>query len=708
MKKYVFIKQLDESDCGSACMVMLLKYMFNFNFTIGELRSIFNSDYNGCTYLGIKSGLNKIGIKSEVFKCENNIDVFEEVKYPFLTQISIENRKHFIVVYEKKGNKFIVGDPSKNELSNIKIGDFLKIWTPYILQVNKLHNIDNKLLYKYKGKKPNLYSELWTVKYLIIISWIISIGIYLLGIFSAGMYSLYFDMVIPNKLESIIIHFASLYLIALITQVVLKYINSKINIKINNKIDKSLITKLVSEVFSKDFSILEYYQSGELITRFGNISKIRSRMIYIFQNFPIDISIIIFTFFLLFKRSIPLSLLIFIPMIIFALLLYLSYNRIENLSYKLFEQNESLNVELIESIDNIETLKNYSVTGIAEEKIKFRLDELLKTSEKFFSFDMLQNNIKNTIISMFNILIFSLGAYLVITDNIASGTLLMFNTLAMNIFNPFLNITTLQSTLEQGKVAILRYEDLVNTKSIRGDGNSSIEEIEKIDITNLSFSYGGNRNILSNVNLNINKGENIAIIGNSGNGKSTLAKLLANYYDANEGDILVNGISYKNLNREKMCDKILYSPQSIQIFSDTILNNIILGRSIDLESVLEISTKIGFDNVINSLAEGFNTHIGSDGTTLSMGQLQLLNIIRSTVTNHEVIIFDEVTNGLDIILREKIRNYILNYGNIKIFITHDTELALCCDKIYVIKNGTISENLKEIIKSENELIELLK
>lgn len=708
MKKYVFIKQLEETDCGAACISMILNYKFDLNFTVGEVRSIINSDSNGSTYLGIKKGLKKIGIDSEVFQCENNIDVFQEMEYPALAQISISERNHFIVIYKRKRDKLLIADPSKNRLSIIKLNDFIKSWNPYVLQVNNISNMDNNLLLRYKEKKESLYRYLWKEKYLIIVSWIVSILIYLIGTFLAGMYSVYFDLIIPNKLTSIIINFTFFYLLEILIQFILKYINAKMNIKINNNIDKSLIINLTNKFFSKDFSILEFYKSGELITRFSSISQIRSRMIYLFQEMPINLFIIIYTFILLFKKNFHLSILVFVPMIMFFLLLYLSYDRIKNLSYELFEENESLNTEIIESIDNIETVKNYFTTDIIEKNIKYRLDKLLKVSEKFFSFDLLQTNIKNTIISIFNILIFSLGAYLVINDNIASGTLIMFNTLAMNIFNPFLFITTFQATLEQGKVAMIRYEDIVNIKSIRKNGDKFVGNIEEIDINNLQFSYSTNKDILADININIKKGENIAIIGNSGSGKTTLAKLIADYYDVDSGDILINGISYKDLNKEEMRDKILYCPQYVDVFSDSILNNIMIGRNIDLDNIINISKEIGFDNTINLLEEGFNTKIGSNGVNLSMGQLQLLNIIRATVTNHDVIIFDEITNGLDVNLKEKIKKYLFAYGNIKIFITHDTELALACDKIYLIKDGVISNDLKNIVKSEESLRNLLR
>lgn len=708
MKKYMFVKQLDSWDCGPACVSMLLDYMFDLKFSIGELKNIVYSDANGCTFLGIKKGLENLGVNSTVFKCENNISVFDEVTYPFLTQVSKGVAKHFIVVYARKKDKLIIADPSKNKVRYYKINDLMKIWEPYVLQISKEVDERKISVYRNRTNNPSLYKEIWNIKWLLLFSWGISIIIYLIGLYLAGMYTMYFDLVIPNKFIGIISSLITIYSIAILLQLLLKYINSKINIKMSNKIDKKLITKLISSFFSKKFTIIETYQSGEIITRFSNISQIRSRMLYIVQTFPLDIIIILFTFFFLLRTNIYLCMLIFIPIIIFALIFYFSHDRIKNLSYRLFEQSEDLNVALIESIGNIETLKNYSATKETESRIKLLLDKLLKTSESFFSFNNLQIHTKNSIISIFNVLIFSIGAYLVINDNIASGTLLMFNSLVMNIFNPFLEITNLQATLEQGKVAKLRYEDIVNTEIVKNTGDCVIDRIDNINIDHVSFSYGVNDNVLSDINLKINSGDNVAIIGNSGSGKSTLAKLLAHYYDTTEGVIYINETPYNGFDILKMKDKILYNPQSIQIFSDTILNNILMSRDIPVEEVIKLSKITGLHDVVENFPEGYNTKIGTNGITLSTGQTQLLNITRSTLTQYELIIYDEVTNGLDVISREKVKKYLLNYGNIKIFITHDIDFALNCDKIYVIKNGRISSNLKGLIKSEKDVMDLLK
>lgn len=705
MKKYVFVKQLDSSDCGPASLSMMLNYLLDINLSIGELRKIVNANSNGCTFNNIKFGLNKMGINSNVYGCEKVVNVFKEINYPALTQISINSVNHFIVLYGVKGDRLIIGDPARNRITTKKIKDFIDIWEPYVLNIEDPINEEKLAKYKNKNVKVNLYKELLSVKWHILLSWIISIMIYFLSVYLAGMYSVFFDQVIPNKFTGLILSLLGIYMIALFLQFILKLTLSKISIKINNKIDQQLIQKLVKSFFNKDYELLETYKSGELITRFSNISLIRGRMLYIIQSFPLDILIIISTFYLLVTKNFYLTLLIFVPIILFILLLYFSYDRIENLSFSFFEENEKLNIALIESANNIQTLKNYSATDKAEEKIKDILDRVYGVAEKFFSFDNLQTHIKTTIISVFNLLVFSFGAYLTINDNIASGVLLMFNSLAMNIFNPFLNMANLQSTLQQGNVARLRYEDIVNSEVLDSTLETNLEEIKNIKIENLSFSYDDNEKILSNINLEINSNENIAILGNSGSGKSTLAKIIAQYYDYNVGNMYINE---KIASKFKKTNNILYTSQSIELFSDTIINNILMHRNVPLDRIISISKEIGFDDVVKHFKNGYNTKIGIEGIALSVGQAQLLSILRSTLVHHDLIIFDEVTAGLDAALKEKVKSYLLNYGNMKLFITHDIEFALNCDKIYILKDGILSEDIKKKKLSENEIINLLK
>ncbi|MFS0673471.1 ABC transporter transmembrane domain-containing protein [Ornithinibacillus sp. 179-J 7C1 HS] len=706
MPKYSFIKQFDSSDCGPASLYIILKQLFNIDLPIGEISNIVNANANGTNFFNIKKGIEKnIGITSEVLQCERQVEVFEEIKYPFLTQINRNGENHFVVIHGHTKKCLYIADPLEDRVKKIKKSDFLGYWIPFVLIITGV--IDNERLQDYSFKRPSILKNVLLVKWYIVLSWVLSILIVGMGIIFAGMFTVYFDMIIPNKFAEIIVQTAIFYIILVSLKLILNYINAKITIKINNKIDQKLISQLLSSFFNKDFSIIEKYKSGELITRFTNVSQIRERMIYLIQSMPIDLFIVLITMFILLRFNFYLSLLVLIPMISFLLILYLSQERIEKLSNKLFEYNEVFNTSLIESIDNIEILKGYLVTEKSEEKINKRLKKLLKTSEDFFAFEILQSNLKNSLLELFNILVFSLGAYLVINDNIASGILLMFNSLAMNVFNPFLRLTSLQATLQQGKVATKRYEDILYISNRKDDGEHDIERVSNLKISNLSFSYEINNYILQGLNLEVRNNTNIAIIGDSGSGKTTLGKLIANYYPIEHGTIEINNMSYDTIRNGSIREKVLFVPQNIQLFSDTITQNITVGRQIDVNRIIEESRSIGFDSIARSFPKGYDTVIGKNGVNLSMGQTQLLNILRAILSDTEIRIFDEITNGLDLTKKQRVIDYLLKNGNINIFITHDIDLAFSCDEIYVIHKGNLMRMEKDKEMQKEDILRVL-
>ena len=159
--------------------------------------------------------------------------------------------------------------------------------------------------------------------------------------------------------------------------------------------------------------------------------------------------------------------LLFIPLIIFLAMIYFSHEKMKNNSSQLFDKEEIFNSSLIESISNIETIKNYQVTNLFEKKVAHNLSDLFQVMQSFFAFNLLQTNMKNLVISLFNLYVLGLVAYLVINNNFAAGSLLVFNSSAMRVFNPFLKITNMQAAYEQVEIARLRYQDILNTDVYR-------------------------------------------------------------------------------------------------------------------------------------------------------------------------------------------------------------------------------------------------
>lgn len=375
----------------------ILKKLINSSLSLGQIKHIIYADDNGSSLMGIKTGLKELGISSTVCECELSKEAFEEMDFPVITQIRIEKEIHFVVLYGIKNNKLILADPLKRKIIRKKVDTFINGWIPFILSVN-----DIALNHKYYEMekcvigKWEIYKIISAQKGKIIISWLVSILIYITGILLTGMYSAFFDVIIPNKYIGIITSVLIGYSQFLIINFFLSYINSILSVKINNKIDELLTKKLLDSFFDKDFSVIEGFKSGELITRFRNISSIRSIFLYFIQAFPIDILGILFIYYILHRQNNELSVLLFVPLIIFVGVIYLSHEKMKEDSSLLFDKEEQFNSSLIEAITNIETLKNYQITDAFEKNLYtvITTDDLMEKINKDESFTIffLQKN----------------------------------------------------------------------------------------------------------------------------------------------------------------------------------------------------------------------------------------------------------------------------------------------------------------------------
>jgi subfamily B ATP-binding cassette protein MsbA len=239
----------------------------------------------------------------------------------------------------------------------------------------------------------------------------------------------------------------------------------------------------------------------------------------------------------------------------------------------------------------------------------------------------------------------------------------------------------------------------------------NLEKIEKfedkIEISKLNFSYSNNsKNILSDINLNIKKGEKIALVGASGSGKTTLTNLLLKFYDFNDGSIKIDNKSYNKINTKSIRNLIGLVTQEPILFNDTIKNNIIYGNdNVSDDKIIEAAKIAKIDEYVSSLDKGYDTLIGERGSLLSGGQKQRISIARAIIKNPPILVFDEATSSLDSESEQKVQEAIDNLVKDRtvIMIAHRLTTIKNADRIIVFNNGNIVEagNHDELISKDS-------
>jgi ATP-binding cassette subfamily B protein len=264
------------------------------------------------------------------------------------------------------------------------------------------------------------------------------------------------------------------------------------------------------------------------------------------------------------------------------------------------------------------------------------------------------------------------------------------------IINPLMNIIDFCDQLSDNLSLEKDYESIMNYQNQTVDnGNIELKEFnDKIEIRNVGFSYNDSTQILSNINMTIKKGQRIGICGVSGGGKTTLFKLLNKFYNANSGEILIDGINIKDITNKSYRRFVATVHQDNVIFPGSIKENIVYGvKSYTEYEIIEACKKANIYNFIMSLEKKFDTEVGPRGIKLSGGQRQRIALARVFMVDPEIILLDEATSALDTESETLIQNAIDNTKDKTIItIAHRLDTIKNCDCIYVFSNHGIAES----------------
>lgn len=453
----------------------------------------------------------------------------------------------------------------------------------------------------------------------------------------------------------------------------------------SNKIDKKIIGTYFKGLLEKPNMAIESYEIGELLTNLSNIIMIRQRFLTYLQVLPLSILTMCCSFYLLYISDQKLSIFVILLIITLGLIIYLSDSYYERLSKELIETGEEFNESTIDIFSNVSIIKQLSLEKEFGNRGIKKLTQYIGSRTKMFNFDSMQDQLKTFVLSTFNIVLFSMGVYLITKNQLSSGVLLTFNALLAYVTNPILTIANLQSAIVQGKVAQDKLYNILESRiKLFGDEELKLEDGEiSIDFNNISFDYDLNSKIFENTSVTFN-GHNIAISGLNGVGKSTIGKLISRLYIPDSGIIEINGQNLTDISEESISENIIYVDGRENLFSSSVIDNIKLGRNIEDKKIFEILDTINAKSIF--MNHDFDK---IQDTQLSLGQMQIIKVLRSTLIQKKIYIFDEITNGLEERLKSSVIDYLFKLDGIKFFITHDKEVIKECEQEFEVDNSLV-------------------
>ncbi|HDA1658748.1 TPA: SAV1866 family putative multidrug efflux ABC transporter [Staphylococcus aureus] len=467
----------------------------------------------------------------------------------------------------------------------------------------------------------------------------------------------------------------------------------------SNKILYDIRKKLYNHLQALSARFYANNQVGQVISRVINdVEQTKDFILTGLMNIWLDCITIIIALSIMFFLDVKLTLAALFIFPFYILTVYVFFGRLRKLTRERSQALAEVQGFLHERVQGISVVKSFAIEDNEAKNFDKKNTNFLTRALKHTRWNAYSFAAINTVTDIGPIIVIGVGAYLAISGSITVGTLAAFVGYLELLFGPLRRLVASFTTLTQSFASMDRVFQLIDEDyDIKNGVGAQPIEIKqgRIDIDHVSFQYNDNEApILKDINLSIEKGETVAFVGMSGGGKSTLINLIPRFYDVTSGQILIDGHNIKDFLTGSLRNQIGLVQQDNILFSDTVKENILLGRPTATdEEVVEAAKMANAHDFIMNLPQGYGTEVGERGVKLSGGQKQRLSIARIFLNNPPILILDEATSALDLesesIIQEALD--VLSKDRTTLIVAHRLSTITHADKIVVIENGHIVE-----------------
>ena len=510
------------------------------------------------------------------------------------------------------------------------------------------------------------------------------------------------DDIFINKDKSLILIIPLAILIIAIIKGISSYIQSILMSFVSYKIVADLQNHMFESLIKCDISFFSKTNSGTLISRFlADVGALSKGVHNVIINIIKDFFTLLFLIGVLFYHDPKLAL---ISLLIFPLAIY-PISRIGKRLRKISKNTQigfgMLTKRLTESLQGIKTIKSFNAEQIEREKVDKEVENIFQLTYKSSRVNSISRPLMETLGGLAIAVIIYVGGSQVISGTTTPGTFFSFLTALLMAYQPIKSLASLNATLQMAMAAAERIFNIIDTRPLITEKGSNKDHLLKngtaysINFSNVSFSYeNSDKTTLQNINLEIKKGEKVALVGYSGAGKTSLLNLLPRFYEIKKGKITINGINIKDLSFNFLRNHFSLVSQDIVLFDDTLKYNICYGqKNINSRRVLDACKKANCEEFIKKFPNGVNETIGEKGVKLSGGQKQRIAIARAFLKNSPFLLLDEATSSLDSRSEKKIQTSLdkLMKNKTSLVIAHRLSTIIDADKIILLQNGKIED-----------------
>ena len=476
------------------------------------------------------------------------------------------------------------------------------------------------------------------------------------------------------------------------------YFGSYFITHLRNGVLRDLRDSLYKKIVSQPISFFSEQRKGDIMSRMvGDVNEVQNSMLSGLEAFIREPLTIIFSILVMLGISVKLTIFTFVFIPLAAMVISKIGKSLKKNSIAV-QQEQGRFLSLIEeTIGGLRVIKAFNAEGVFTSKFKVSSNTFNQLSNKVMN----RQNLGSPTSEFLGILMIAIllwfGGSLVLVDKTLEGTqFIAFMGLAYNILTPAKAISKASYDMRKGNAAAERILEILDYENPIKEAENPVvmtDFTQEITLNNITFAYE-ELPVLTNFTLTIPKGKTVALVGQSGSGKSTIANLITRFYDVNEGAVCIDGVDVRNMQTASLRRLIGVVSQDSILFNDTIKNNLLIGKPDATDDELIAAAKIANAyEFIKDLPKGFDTNIGDAGGKLSGGQKQRLSIARAVLKNPPIMVLDEATSALDTESERLVQSALENMmkNRTSVVIAHRLSTIQNADLIVVMQKGRIVE-----------------
>ncbi len=605
--------------------------------------------------------------------------------------IFTDKEGNFHVLVGRKDDKIFIFNCIEKKMMSMAVEDFKAMWSGMMIAVYPRFTkseffLNIRWLFKEFIKHRPVFSAV------VLSSFIIQ----LFGLVTPLFIQVIIDKVLAHHALTTLEVVAGAFLIVLLFETVLNLMRNYLLYHTANKIDASLGAKVYRHLLSLPFRYFETRKVGNIIARVRELENLRQFMTNISLTVLLDTIFSIVFIAIMAVYSIYLTLIVLLFVATIALISFIATPMMKDKLNEKFHKGAAAQSFLVESITGVQTVKSLAIEGKMIKDWENNLGDYILSAFKLSNVGNVAVSSSQMFQKMMTLAVIYFGVSLVFSGRLSVGQLIAFQMFASQLSSPILRLVHMWQDFQQAKLSLDRIGDIINTPPEVVGGAITVEHLKgEIVAKDLSFRYAPEAPlVLDRVNFAIGSGMMIGIVGRSGSGKSTIAKLIQRLYLPIEGTMLIDGVDIRHLDPLFLRYRTGIVLQECFLFSGTIRENIAMSApNANMERIIEVARIAGAHDFISEMPLGYDTYVEERGSSLSGGQKQRIAIARALITDPNILIFDEATSALDYESERIIQRNLgmIRKGRTLIFIAHRLSVMRDCDMVIVLDRGKIVE-----------------